>query len=43
MIDEDEWDAAILQRIDDVIKALPFIAFLSFMLLFVFWLWDTVF
>ena len=43
MIDEEEWDKAILQRIDDLIRALPLIAFLAFMSVFLFWLWDTVF
>ncbi len=43
MIDEEEWDKAILQRIDDLIRALPLLAFFAFMLVFIFWLWDTVF
>ena len=42
MIDNDEWDKAILQRIDDLIKALPLIAFLVFMVVFLFWFSDTV-
>ena len=42
MPSQEEWDKAILQRIDDLIKALPLLGFLAFMVVLLFWLWDAV-